>query len=69
MLPPEAIRSANKFVRNVTILQRREGILSAEFKAKIGKYAAENGNTAAARHFSRELEKPLSEATIQGFKS
>ena len=76
VLPPEAIRSANEFVRIVTTsnpaTRKTTGkyrILSAEFKDKIGKYAAENGNTAAARHFSKELEKPLSEATIWEFKS
>ena len=75
VLLPKAIRSANELVRHVTTSNpatkktRKYQILSAEFKDKIGKYAAENGNTAAARHFSNELEKPLSEATIWGFKS
>ena len=75
VLPPEVTRSANELVREVLtpiIPANKRGkyqVLSATLKAKIGKYAAENGNTAASRHFSKDLEKPLSEGTIRGFKS
>ena len=72
VLPPEVTRSANELVREILTpvgSANRRGILSAELKAKIGKYAAENGNTAASRHFSKDLEKPLSEGTIRGFKN
>ena len=37
-------------------------------KAKIGKYAAENGTTNAIRHFSKEFPN-LKESTIRGWKS
>ena len=40
----------------------------AEIRAKIGRYAAENGNKNAVEKFSRELQRPLSESTVRGFK-
>lgn len=43
-------------------------ILSPEYKAKVGRYAAENGNAAAARKFSVELNKNLPESTIRQHK-
>ena len=42
--------------------------LSEEMKAKIGKFACENGVAAAVRKFSKDLEKPLNESTIRGIK-
>lgn len=35
-----------------------------EFKAKIAKYAIENGNCAAARKFSAPLDKPINETSV-----
>ena len=37
-------------------------------RAKIGQFAAENGNKRAVERFSRELQRPLSESTVRGFK-
>ena len=39
-----------------------------ETRAKIGRFAAENGNKRAVERFSRELQRPLSESTVRGFK-
>ena len=38
--------------------------INPEYKAKIAKYAIENGNCAAARKFGKLLEKPLNESTV-----
>ena len=40
-----------------------------EQRAEIGKYAAENGNTSAARHFSKVLDFKVSESTARRLKS
>ena len=42
--------------------------LNDEMRAKIGKYASENGDTAAARHFSKVLGKALNRSTVRGMK-
>ena len=42
---------------------------SAEERAKIGKYAAENGATKACRHFSKTLGRSIPEATARRLKS
>ena len=39
-----------------------------EIKAKIGRYAAENGNVAAVNKFSKVLGYELHEATVRNFK-
>ena len=39
-----------------------------ETRANIGRFAAENGNKRAVERFSRELQRPLSESTVRGFK-
>ena len=42
---------------------------SQEERAQIGKYAAENGATKAARHFSKKLGIEMNESTGRNFKS
>ena len=42
--------------------------LTPNMRARIGKYASENGVAAAAGHFSRELDKSLNESTVRGLK-
>ncbi len=37
-------------------------------KAKIGRYAAENGNIAAVKKFSKELERNIPESSVRHFK-
>ena len=38
-------------------------------RARIGKYAAENGNAAAVRKFTKILEFSVPESTVRGFKT
>ena len=57
-LPPSVIAAANDAVASAcqTTRQKKRGPyvkLSSEVKAKIGKYASENGDSSAARHFSK----------------
>lgn len=42
---------------------------SPETRCKIAKYAIENGNTKAARHFSDILKKDINESTVRSIKS
>ena len=57
-VPPLVIAAANDAVtstRQTTSQKKRAPYLklSSEVKAKIGKYASENGDSSAARHFSK----------------
>ena len=71
-----AERSANKCVQNELSLstpsrkrKRGEyGEYSPETRYKIARYAIENGNSRAARHFSSVLDKNINESTVRGFK-
>ena len=73
-LPSSAIEEANAAVtsaRQEEATKAKRGSylkLSNELKAKIGKHASENGNSAAARHFSKVLGKELNPSTIRGLK-
>ncbi len=40
-----------------------------EERAQIGKYATENGNIGAAKHFSKALDRKISESTVRRFKT
>ena len=42
--------------------------LSDDLRAKIGKYACENGNAVAVRRFSMEFDRPLNESTVRSIK-
>ena len=42
--------------------------MSITLRAKIGKHALENGNVAASRKFSKDLDSPLSESRIHSLK-
>ena len=51
--------------------QKRQGkyaFFTLELRAKFWKFAAESCNKTALKKFSRELERPLRESTIRGFK-
>ena len=71
-MPPVAIRAANAGVQlQDSCAAGAKGVkkgpyrkLSEEKRAEIGKYTSEIGVVAAARHFSRELSKPLNESTV-----
>ncbi len=70
-MPSSAIESANEQVRHAQQASKKTTRkLSPEERAKIGKYACENGVAAASRHFSRatQLGKSLNESTIRGIK-
>ena len=73
-LPSSAIEEANTAItsaRQEEATKAKRGPyqqLSNELKAKIGKHASENGNSAAARHFSKVLGKELNPSTIRGLK-
>ena len=72
VIAPAAIESANSLVREVqqqkkTVARCPYHKLSPALRANIGKYACENGMT-AARHFSHQLEKSLNEITVRSIK-
>ena len=73
-VPSSSIEEANKEVdicykaTNVEKKRSPYNFATPEQKAKIGKYAAENGTTNAIRHFSKELPN-LKESTIRGWRS
>ncbi|VDI04793.1 Hypothetical predicted protein [Mytilus galloprovincialis] len=41
---------------------------SSEQRAKIARYACEHGNTSAAKHFSKLLDKTINESTVRSMK-
>ena len=75
-IPPPAIRQANLDVLSVekrdasakTRARGSYGRLTDKQRAQIGKYASENGNAAAVRRFSKELDRPLNESTVRSIK-
>ena len=71
-VPALAIAEANKDVLTAMkyVEPKKKGPyikISPEYKAKIAKYAIENGNCAAARKFGKSLEKPLNESTVRSW--
>ena len=70
-VPSTSIKEANKEVKAISDKCGKEHapymVATPEQKAKVGKYAAENGTTNAIRHFSKELLS-LKESTVQGWK-
>ena len=69
-VPPLAIAEANKDVLVQYVEPKKKGPyikISPECKAKIAKYAIENGNCAAARKFGKSLQKPLNESTVRSW--
>ena len=78
-IPPTAIRQANLEVLSVENSKRQDpstktrtqgpyGRLTDEQRAQIGKYVSENGNAAAVRKFSKELDRPLNKSTVRSIK-
>ena len=70
--------SANKSVQKeldvlVTGSRKRKrgeyGDYSPDTRYKIARYAIENGNSRAARHFSSVLDRNINESTVRGFKT
>ncbi len=79
-LPAASVRAANEKVVHVleedastsgTSSKKRRGmygVYNAELRAKIGRYAAQNGVMNAKRKFSAEIKKELNESTVRGMK-
>ena len=73
-VPATSIEEANKEVevsRNSNGGKRRREpyvIVTPEQKARVGKYAAENGTTNAICHFSKDMPN-LKESTVRGWKT
>ena len=66
-LPTEKLEESRTRCHN----QKKRGkynTFDAETRATIGQYACSNGVVAAARHFSRKLERPVNESTIRNIK-
>ena len=74
LLPSSAIEEANAAVASVRQKESAKSKrgpylkLSDEIRAKIGKYSCENGDLAAARHFTQVLGKPINRSTVRGLK-
>ena len=73
-----AEQSANKSVQKefdvlVTGSRTRKrgeyGDYSLDTRYKIARYAIENGNSRAARHFSSVLDRNINESMVRGFKT
>lgn len=62
----------NAEVENVTTPRKRKrieyGSYTPETRAKMARYAIENGPTKAARHFSKELGRDVNESTIRSIR-
>lgn len=74
-VPTVSIIEANKEVKKVIDQppKKRKGTtyikVTPEVKAKIAKFAVENGNCAAARKYSKELKEHLNESTVRSWVS
>ena len=70
-LPSSVISTANKDIiesskiESSTKTKGPYAKFTPEFKAKIAKYAIENGNCAAARKFSAPVDKPINESSVR----
>ena len=68
----DEVRHVNRSVeRALDSVSRKRGSYQRydpETRAKIGRYAAENGNKAAVDKFSTELSRPVSESSVRGMK-
>ena len=75
-VPSSSIEEANKEVSAQLALVDDSGkkrraaymIATLEQKAKVGKYAAENGTTKALRHFAKDMPN-LKDSTVRGWKT
>ena len=67
-----AEKKVNKEVESAIISKQKRGTYgdySPETGAKIVKYAIENGNSKAAKHFGKLLGRNINESTVRGIKS
>ena len=70
VLPVSTAQAVRKEIEEASSSKKRGayGKLSAETRAKIAKYAAENGIAAAIRHYEVEEGLYLKESTVRGWK-
>lgn len=69
----KTIQAANTEVLEVikSSGKRKRGEYShydSEQRAKIGRWACENGNASAVKHFSKSMGKPINESTVRSLK-
>ena len=67
-IPSQAIAEANREVQKAMAGGGKCGLYtkySATVHAEIGKYTYQHGAAAAARHFTRKLEKPVHKSTVK----
>lgn len=69
----EEVAACNKEVETAIVKNERQTkqycSYSAKERASIGRYAAQHGPTAAARHFSKLLGHPVPESTARKFRN
>lgn len=56
-------------VREIKRKRNDYGDYSPETRMKIAKFAVENGNSRAARHFSHKLGRKINESIVRGMKA
>ena len=69
LMPSQAIAQANREVQEAIQSDTPYKKYSPTVRAEIGKYACHHGVAAAARFFSRRLDKKVSETTVRSIKS
>ena len=62
--------AVNKELAKVTSKRKRQTYnkYTAEFRAKVAKYALDNGDARAVRHFSPQLETPINESVVRNWR-
>ena len=66
----EANKEVLKAINNEKSISKKRGSynkVTPELKAKIARHAVENGNSSAARKFSKTLDKDLNESTVRSW--
>ena len=68
---PATIKEANEAVKSMTCERKskQRGSYTKEQQVAIGKYASLNGNPAAVRHFSKQLNVKLKITSVQTWKT
>ena len=69
-VPVAAVLAAQKEMEKIAKAGQKRGAyatISEELKAKVAKYAAENGVSASLRHFRSSKELDLKESTVRGW--
>ena len=69
-VPSSYIDAANKSISTPKTANRKHeyNFFDDKQAAKIGKYALEHGIARCSRHFSKELDKPVSESTVRSIR-